>query len=489
MPISILNTIERIYGTMGLSASQARLLTITARLTSNEYESQQISNAKMRLATQSEAASKEYITALNTTQLQMMTYDAQGTAITTPLTANALYQYSDLKNQYALVNTSGQILISNGDAENFKKSATLDEFLECYGITKEFKSPTLEECALKLASNSTDTYADGTPIGGVNDYYQEWIAAIDELTSTGSYINEDGTTITANEVDYQSEKLIAFQNYNNALAAYEDTLIKYNANLVDDEAVTKARDSLSNAKSTYSNYTTYDQWIKSKLAYVSAVDDDGNQILDKNGQPVQVFSDLYKNSEKYYEVLAEYNAEAENLGCNSIEDTYTYSDESKAQWYTNLWYRLNGSSSDKSALGEYGTNYAILDNKLASSSQWVQDALKQGAISLEVATYETSTNTIDDMDNPLSVTLNGISWKSTSYSSCSDITEQDNESAIARAEAEYTRKNKEIDSKDKKYENQIKALDTEHNALQTEYESVQTAMNKNIERSFKTFNG
>ena len=150
---------------------------------------------------------------------------------------------------------------------------------------------------------------------------------------------------------------------------------------------------------------------------------------------------------------------------------------------------MNGSSSDKSALGEYGTNYAILDNKLASSSQWVQDALKQGAISLEVATYETSTNTIDDMDNPLSVTLNGISWKSTSYSSCSDITEQDNESAIARAEAEYTRKNKEIDSKDKKYENQIKALDTEHNALQTEYESVQTAMNKNIERSFKTFNG
>ena len=44
---------------MGISASQARLLSITARLTSNEYESQQISNAKMRLATQSEQASNE----------------------------------------------------------------------------------------------------------------------------------------------------------------------------------------------------------------------------------------------------------------------------------------------------------------------------------------------------------------------------------------------------------------------------------------------
>ena len=66
---------------MGISASQARLLTITARLTSNEYESQQISNAKMRLAIQSEQASNEYLAALNQRQLQFVTYDAQGTAV------------------------------------------------------------------------------------------------------------------------------------------------------------------------------------------------------------------------------------------------------------------------------------------------------------------------------------------------------------------------------------------------------------------------
>ena len=74
---------------MGISASQARLLSITARLTSNEYESQQISNAKMRLATKSEQASNEYIAALNTRQLQFVTYDAQGAAVVENLTANA----------------------------------------------------------------------------------------------------------------------------------------------------------------------------------------------------------------------------------------------------------------------------------------------------------------------------------------------------------------------------------------------------------------
>lgn len=466
---------------MGLSASQARLLTITARLTSNEYESQQISNAKMRLATQSEEASREYITALNTTQLQLMTYDAQGSAITTPLSANVLYQYSDLKNQYVLTNTHGQVLITNGDSENFEKSETLDDFLACYGITKEFKSATLAQTALKLSSSSTDTYEDGTLIGGVSDYYDDWMNAINELKSTGMYENENGEILTADDVTYQTEKALSFINYNNAMAAYDNILIKYSANLVDDAVVTTYLDDLSAAKAEYANYTTYDQWIKSKLAYVETTDD--------QGRTTQTFSELYKRAEQYYEVLAEYNAEAENLGCKSIEDTYEYSDASKAQWYTNLWYRLNGSSSDKSAQGMYGTNYAILDNKLATSTQWVQDALKQGAISLELASYQSTTNEIKDLDNPLSVTLKGISWKAAIYSSCTDFTESQDESAIARAEAEYTRKNNEIDAKDTKYENQIKALDTEHNSLQTEYEAVQTAMNKNIDRSFKTFNG
>ena len=458
---------------MGISASQARLLTITARLTSNEYESQQISNAKMRLATQSEAASSEYIAALNSTQLQLMTYDAKGEATTTPLTANALYQYSDLKNQYALVNTSGQVLISNGDAENFERASNLDEFLESYGITKEFKSNALAENFDKLAKTSDE--------GGVADYYDEWEAAINELKTTGMYENENGGTITANDDDYYNEKQTAFTAYTQAMENYDNALIKYNAQLYSDADLEPFLNTLAEAKTNYANYATYDQYIKSKLAYVSNT--------DANGNTTKTFSELYKNAEKYYAVLADFQTEADNLGCKTTEDTYAYSDDTKAQWYTNLWYRLNGSSTEKSAQGQYGTNYAILDNKLATSTQWIQDALTQGAISLEKAAYTNSTNTANNPDNPFNVTLKGISWTSAIYSNCSDFTQADNDSAVAKAEAEYTRKTNEIDAKDTKYENKIKTLDTEHNTLQTEYEAVQTAMSKNIDRSFKTFNG
>ena len=55
---------------MGMAASQARLLSITTRLTNNEFRPQMIANSKTRLANETQAASDEYMEALNATKLQ-----------------------------------------------------------------------------------------------------------------------------------------------------------------------------------------------------------------------------------------------------------------------------------------------------------------------------------------------------------------------------------------------------------------------------------
>lgn len=461
---------------MGLSSSQARLLTITARLTSNEYESQQISNAKMRLATQSEQASSEYISALNSQRLLFTTYDAQGSAVTETLSANALYSYSDLKNQYALINSSGQMLLASPDAKNFEKASNLSEFLTMYGLTKVYKSETLQTNAEKLES---DEY---------QGYYAAWEEAIDKVKNSkfsGSYIDEDDNYQEYKEVSsdraYEIEKSVSYRNYVNALADYEDAVLKYNAGVSIN--VDSYLEKMTAAKSSYSDTLTYDNWLMSKAAYKTETkqDSDGNNIT------VTSETEEYKNVMEYYEILEEMNAEAQDLGCTSLDEMYVYSDETKARWYTNLWYRLNGESSDKSAQGANKTNYQALDSKLASSAQWLQDALSQGIITIEAATYMETPNIIPDLKRPLSIQLKGITWSSKEYNSCTDFTKEDDDKAIAAAEAEYNRKNNEIAAKDKKYENKIKTLDTEHTALQTEYESVQSAMNKNIERSFKAF--
>ena len=84
---------------MGMSASQARLLSITARLTDNEMSSQLITNSKLRLADKSSEASSEYMKALNATELMFYSYDDSGKRSTQALTAGALINYAELIKQ------------------------------------------------------------------------------------------------------------------------------------------------------------------------------------------------------------------------------------------------------------------------------------------------------------------------------------------------------------------------------------------------------
>lgn len=61
---------------MGMSASQARLLSITARMNDVEYKSQQISNTKIRLSDESEQVANAYTKALNKQKLTYTDYNS-----------------------------------------------------------------------------------------------------------------------------------------------------------------------------------------------------------------------------------------------------------------------------------------------------------------------------------------------------------------------------------------------------------------------------
>ena len=65
---------------MGLAASQARLLSITSRISDNELRAQLINNQKMRLATESSQVSENYISALNKSKLVFANYDKDDNA-------------------------------------------------------------------------------------------------------------------------------------------------------------------------------------------------------------------------------------------------------------------------------------------------------------------------------------------------------------------------------------------------------------------------
>lgn len=78
---------------MGMAASQARLLTLTARKSDLEFRAQQITNSEMILAMQTEVAAKEYSNAMSNTKYQVNTYtnDAEKKTIWADMTAEQLF--------------------------------------------------------------------------------------------------------------------------------------------------------------------------------------------------------------------------------------------------------------------------------------------------------------------------------------------------------------------------------------------------------------
>lgn len=163
---------------MGMAAGQARLLSITARLTDNELRSQTITNSKLRLADKSSEASQEYMDALNSTQLMFGTYNDNGELSYQSLTANTLLTYSDLKNQYSLVNSSGQIMLNGADIKKYEASNSLAEFLYSYGIP-EVDNPKYPEALKGIYGKSTvddgsylyeNLYDENNPLQW-NDYF------------------------------------------------------------------------------------------------------------------------------------------------------------------------------------------------------------------------------------------------------------------------------------------------------------------------------
>lgn len=96
---------------MGMAASQARLLTITARMHDVEYQAQSIQNAKIQLATQSDQVYQDYLEALDATTLTIKDYEGN----TIPANFNNLFGIDSVntKDKYALFDERGRLVVED----------------------------------------------------------------------------------------------------------------------------------------------------------------------------------------------------------------------------------------------------------------------------------------------------------------------------------------------------------------------------------------
>lgn len=566
---------------MGMAASQARLLTITARLNHVELESQNLSNAKIRLSDSTQKASDEYIKALNKTEYLYNNYNEAGEFVSTNLTGAALTTYGELKNQYGLINSAGQILVSELDGANYMNSNTLEEFLEKYGVMGELGSgdtvqvinpeyqPAIDEYEKELGEwvkaepiLESDEYKE--EVTGTNsELYKKFLEATEpcyshinveaegcykhvlahlvDLTGTVGANNSftptgypksyptttgDNTVIDKSYLTYsymawekKSADMIevseAVCDPNKIIYAAENEEMK--AHLLemwnsDDPAVTeqmKKNELLMNNYYIDEEGNAQLKTLKQKtidLLYVSLnynkMGIDYQSVLlpimiTFQEDMQQAFTDTIYNKEKWkkdHDEWLDNEPQKTDVPMYIDKQTRKITDLDKAQWYVNLWHRMNGSSDFKAGFGnstEYNPSegwaskskteqsWAVLKDGDMNSAEYLKFAIDNGLITLEQVQFVDPSKTEQAVKN--------IEWTSIIFTNAQDITEQKNQLAITKAETKYEQALREIESKDKRLDVQMKKLDTEHNALQTEYDSIKGVIEKNVERNFKIF--
>lgn len=122
-------------------------------------------------------------------------------------------------------------------------------------------------------------------------------------------------------------------------------------------------------------------------------------------------------------------------------------------------------------------NYELISDKNANSAEFLTQQIELGNVYL--AEY------VSDAGTDGQGKFNEVSWDSGDATLDMD----DDKTLYARAEAEYETTMASIEAKDKRFDLELTSINTEHSAIQTEIDSVKKVIDKNIERSFKTFNG
>ena len=146
---------------MGMSASQARMLSLTARLSDLELSAQQISNAKIRLSDQGAQASQVYSDALNKQTMTVYAGLQDNSSTSNYINASAanLTTYcavSDTDKQRFIKDSSGKVLVTDEVANAIKTAAEAAGDVDTYNDCNDYLDAKLGGHAVQNA-NSTST--------------------------------------------------------------------------------------------------------------------------------------------------------------------------------------------------------------------------------------------------------------------------------------------------------------------------------------------
>ena len=511
---------------MGMAASQARLLSITARLSNNEMEQQSVAYSKQRLADNSEQANNDYLEALNKTKFQILTGYNGTQANYTDLTYAAITGNNTVAcgKQYIVKSNKGQVLVSQAIADAFEKyNGDYNRFLSELGYTQTNIDLTAEAEAKEAIHEAWDKYLVSV---GKGCYDEEGHAY---LTLSGEPDEEyDGQHIIGFGFhSFGNGPFDGYAIYNTATGTSAGTGAKVSLSK-DDKGYYTERVLLEAVEDKDGNqrigYTTTDANGKKVFKEVENVAYDKNtktfSYTDENGETVESLSVYYDLNEKTFDT------NRKNYLTKNTNDGLYYSKGQFAYELHQKDHALNfeGTTQEQRALYDYALSLTASFYDRAATADLKYDAqtltyYKNIFNEMRTCGYTTlkesfsqklSTTTASDNMTSENKIFNDSEWMvrqlkagnltlayysvaekgfiSTTMDDDESITEKEDSSAIKVAEQVYKKHMDRIEHQDKQFDLELTKLESEHNALQTEYDSVKKVISNNVEKSFNTFN-
>ena len=414
---------------MGLAASQARLLTITSRLSNTELRQQQIANTKMRLSADQEQVSTKYSNALNNQTLTLN--DA-------PMT------YSDLVAAgYSVVRTSDgastqattRTIERTTKNESLKPSMTVEA-----KKAQEPQKPTVTRPASQPTAPVQPTTVDFAPV----------FSELSKLNEKARAYNTNGGAIDSFRWSMGSQ-ITSLKTIATKVAAVTTSAV---------ERVSTLQDSWSK-NITYTGKTN--PWLTNFPQYMNDYNSAyGACMSAQSSYNAQVNNQNSSMWKQYNSQKSSYDTQNDAWTAWNNYDVNHKTWENELAQLENDWAAYNNSSVTVTETEEVEAKNDLAE-ALKSNSDFLIQGLLSGYLTL--------------MKDGQQVSLAGSKEISTVYDKSDD----------AQAEAEYNAAMAKINRKEKALDNEMKRLDTEHSALQTELESIKSIISNHASNDFNLF--
>lgn len=452
---------------MGLSASQARLLSLTARQSNLEYEGQQINQQRTTLSNES----SNYYNSL----LEM--------EVPVPPSSN---DYTKIVYTFTIGGNK----------------ATIDETLpqeDGNGNTTYIISYTTELSTIGVQENTsykTAASAKRTE-GAVNEYKGDFNEKDTYYLSTMNRVSQDELSELKKTKGTQAYVLGDAGNANDA-----NTIII-------------GKDGYQISKDQYNNYdkTADADKIKACSFYIPEVGktaDGKDVVIDVNKQryvlsyaqiPNEKTFNEYKNdnTNKHKSMIFRYE-EGNDKGFYSYKassgNDYTVVDSKYEESFINAGLEMNDYYQYEASSGIRFVKREDVEGNLNNQSRTITtfavstiDVTKKNTLSGATVEFDSSgriSSITDEEGNTYTMTAS-TETDNQAYDDAYNQYEY-NQYVYDQKQTEINANIEILQAQDKSLELRLSTLDTQHSAIQTELEAVKKVMSKNIDNSFKTFN-